>query len=435
MAETNTIAQQRKPRDRQIVLPRPLEHQIPVLMSPARYKVLVAGRRWGKTLVGLIAVVAGHGPKDHPLKGALQGGNIGWIAPSFPISNQIWGDLKKSLYNAWESKSEVERSIVLPTGGKVEVKSADNPDSMRGVGYDGIVLDECAMMTEETWTEVLRPTLSDRQGWAMFISTPRWQATRGQSGNWFRQLYEDATEPGWERWQRPTSDNKLIPTTEIEAAKKDIGSLPFQQEYMAQFITPSGIFKRETFRYYSRQGDQLRLQGYGALAEKMIDLHDCVIFSTVDLAASTTTIADYTVVATWAHARTGEIMLLDLLRGRFEGGKIQELIMQAYNKWKPSNIWIEKVGFQLELVKLLRNPPYGLPIRELIADKNKVSRALLAVAKYESGMVYHPVKAAWLDDFEFELLSFPQATYDDQVDCVAYAMTQAIGRAPRAYFL
>jgi predicted phage terminase large subunit-like protein len=93
------------------------------------------------------------------------------------------------------------------------------------------------------------------------------------------------------------------------------------------------------------------------------------------------------------------------------------------------------VGYQLELIKLMRRPPYNLPIRELIADKNKVSRALLAVAKYESGLVYHPVRALWLDDLEYELLSFPQGTYDDQVDCVAYALAQAVGKAPRAYFL
>ncbi len=78
--------------------------------------------------------------------------------------------------------SESERLIVLPGGGEFQVKSADNPDSLRGAGLDGVVVDEAAYVKEEAWTEALRPALSDRRGWAMFISSPN-------GYNWFHTLF------------------------------------------------------------------------------------------------------------------------------------------------------------------------------------------------------------------------------------------------------
>jgi len=85
---------------------------------------------------------------------------------------------------------KVDRQIILPMGGEVTVRSADDPDSLRGEGLDFVVMDECAFMQENAWIEALRPALSDRQGRAMFISTPKGR-------NWF-----------WRIWQRGLDDGE-----------------------------------------------------------------------------------------------------------------------------------------------------------------------------------------------------------------------------------
>lgn len=223
------------PTTRTVWLPKALPHQLPILLSPARFKVVACGRRWGKTATGLMATIRGHGPKRGVFLGAVDGAKVWWVAPTYPIANEIiWPDLKKATAGAWTDKSEVEHYIALPGGGTINVKSADKPDSLRGVGLDGLVFDEAAFAVRQVWTDVLRPALSDRRGWAMFLTTPN-------GHNWFHDLFQHAASGGeWERWLRPSSDNPLMAADELEAAKKEIGLRAYAQEYEAQFTEQEG---------------------------------------------------------------------------------------------------------------------------------------------------------------------------------------------------
>ena len=126
-----------------------------------------ASRCWGS-----IAVVEGHGPRRGRFRGALDGGDDLVDRADVSAGRLIWRDLKKALRGAWVEKREKEMRIVLPGGGSVTVKSADDPDALRGVGLDGVVLDEAAFMREAAWVNGIRPALADRQGWAMFLTTP-----------------------------------------------------------------------------------------------------------------------------------------------------------------------------------------------------------------------------------------------------------------------
>jgi phage FluMu gp28-like protein len=131
-------------------------------------------------------------------------------------------------------------TVEYPYGGEVRVRSADNPDSLRGEGLDLAVLDECAFMREETWNEVLRPALADRLGRAVFISTPK-----GRS--WFWRLYQKGVEgvDGWQSWQLPTADNPYIDKNEIQEAKEQLPEIIFRQEFLAEFIeSDGGVFRR-----------------------------------------------------------------------------------------------------------------------------------------------------------------------------------------------
>lgn len=217
------------PARRRISLPKALPHQLPILLDPARFKVVVCGRRWGKTATGLLATVRGHGPERGARKGAIDGGKVWWVAPDYPTAAEIWRDLKRATRDAWIDKDEVERRVELPGGGSITVKSAHHADSLVAVGLDGLVVDEAGKVASAAWHESLRPTLSDRNGWAVFIGTPK-------GHNWFHDLYEHAgrSAPEWARWQRPTWDNPLIPAEEIESARRD-APRHFGQEYGARF--------------------------------------------------------------------------------------------------------------------------------------------------------------------------------------------------------
>lgn len=132
-----------------------------------------------------------------------------------------------------------ERIVMLPGGGTVQVKSADNPDSLRGEGLDFLVMDECAYTHEDAWTAALRPALSDRLGKAMFISTP-------SRRNWFFRIWQRGIDddPEWKSFRFPTSDNPFILPTEIEAARAMLPDRLFRQEYQAEFIEDEGVVFR-----------------------------------------------------------------------------------------------------------------------------------------------------------------------------------------------
>lgn len=229
-------------RPKRIELPRVRQHQLKVLLDPSRRKVVVCGRRWGKTDVGLQAVIQGHGPSRGVLKGAIDGGWMAWVVPVSKNARKVWWLLKRSLRDAWEDKNETDKIIRLPGGGGVTVLSTDEPDNIRSEGYDGMVLDEVAFMAEGVWAKVLRPMLVDRQGWAMFITTPN-------GHNWFkRDVFDVALTRRWARWQLPTSDNPHIAESELAEALLDLGPHAYAQEHLAQFTSQEGAeFPAEWF--------------------------------------------------------------------------------------------------------------------------------------------------------------------------------------------
>lgn len=198
--------------------------------SSARFKVLAAGRRWGKTRLGV----------NECLDVASKGGRAWWVSPSYKTSEVGWRPLRRIAGRANAKIRKVDRNIVLPGGGTVTVRSADNPDSLRGEGLDFVVLDECAFMKQEAWLGALRPALSDRLGRALFISTPK---GRG----WFWQLWQQGKQgdKDYESWQFPTSVNPYIAESEIEAAHRNLPERVFRQEYLADFIEDAGaVFRR-----------------------------------------------------------------------------------------------------------------------------------------------------------------------------------------------
>ena len=121
----------------------------------ARFTVLACGRRWGKTRYGVTKCV----------EIAIGGGRVWWVAPTYGMAGVGWRLLKALLRNVpFATLKEADRCITFPGGGEIWIKSADNPNNLRGEGLDYAILDECAFMQDSVFDEVIRPALSDRQG-------------------------------------------------------------------------------------------------------------------------------------------------------------------------------------------------------------------------------------------------------------------------------
>lgn len=201
-----------------------------VAKDTTRFRVVVAGRRFGKTHLA-IRELCYHAKEPDK--------EVWYVAPSYKMARQIvWKKLKNKLVDLnWVIKTnETELTIHLKNGSTISLKGADNYDSLRGVGLDFIVLDEFADIDEAAWYETLRPTLSDKQGRALFIGTPK------GIGNWAYEIYQATLEDPlhWRSYSFSTIDGGNVPEEEIEAAKRDLDERTFRQEYLATFETFTG---------------------------------------------------------------------------------------------------------------------------------------------------------------------------------------------------
>ena len=201
-----------------------------ITQADTRFKVLISGRRFGKTHLAIRELCKAASKPDQ---------KVWYIAPSYRMAKQIvWEQLKKKLIHLkWAKKiNESGLDIFLVNGSHISLKGADNEDSLRGVGLNFVVLDEFADISQKAWQEVLRPTLSDTGGSALFCGTPK------GIGNWAYDLYQQASiDPkNWKSFQYTTLDGKQVPQQEIEQAKTDLDERTFRQEYEASFETYSG---------------------------------------------------------------------------------------------------------------------------------------------------------------------------------------------------
>jgi hypothetical protein len=203
-----------------------------VFQSKTRFRVLVAGRRFGKSYLSCIELL--RAAIDRP------GEVYFYCAPTYRMAKDIaWKTLKTLVPQAWvASKNESDLKIELRNGSMIELKGTENAMALRGRSLGGVVLDEAAFMDSGVWFEVLRPALADKQGWALFISTPEGTAS------WFYDLWNYAAEPestDWDRWSYTTIEGGNVPPEEVEAARGQLDPRTFRQEFEASFENLSGL--------------------------------------------------------------------------------------------------------------------------------------------------------------------------------------------------
>lgn len=324
---------------------RPHAGQATVHNDPARFKVLACGRRWGKTRLGV----------NECIQVAARGGRAWWVAPTYKMTEVGWRPLRQlAMRLGWQVRLS-DHVVTAANGGEVVIRSTDNYDALRGEGLDFVVLDECAFIAEQAWTEALRPALSDRLGRAMFISTPK-------GHNWFWRYWnlgQDATQQEWRSWQFPTASNPFIKASEIGAARRSLPERTFAQEYLAEFLEDGGgVFRRVL--------DAATLEPQGG----PLPGHNYVFG--VDWGKS----ADFTVITVW-DATARELVYVDrfnqidyvVQRGR---------LMALYERWRPYCIRPEVNSIGEPIVEQLQRD--SLPIVPFVTTNATKATAVEALA-------------------------------------------------------
>ena len=206
-----------------------------VLQSPARFRTVVAGRRWGKTRLALAEL----------LKRAPDKKRIWYVAPTFDMARDvIWEDLKTYTPSGWLARppNETRLELWFRSGCLLQLKSADSPDSLRGRGIDLVVLDEFQDIDPVTWSEVLAPSLLDTNGEALFLGTPK-------SFNHLYDHYQRGQNPSptwadWASWQFTSLDaakpHGHLDAARIEQFRATLDERSFRQEFEASFEALSG---------------------------------------------------------------------------------------------------------------------------------------------------------------------------------------------------
>lgn len=390
------------PPDRipEVVLIEPHAGQQAIIDGLQRFNVARMGRRFGKTALGIKFLF------DLAPRGICAGYRTGWFAATGKIMEDAWLEVKDAFAEITVAKNETMKRLSFLNRSTLEFWSLESESVARSRHYGAIVIDEAAHAEklETQWPRQIRPTLVQDQGAALFASTPN-------GNNFFKKLDERSlTRANWASFHAPSWDNPYLDPDEIEDARLDCSLLEFRQEYAAEYVNFAGILIRPEYIQSGRPTD------------------DLAIVLGVDLAISTKTSADYAaIVAMSRHPVYGYIFVRGAVRFRKSFNEILKQIVIAAERWKPALIVVEDVQFQAavvqELVRTTTLPVIGYTpaAKDKLGKKDKLTRFLPVVARYEQMLVFHDrsLPAEFVD----EITSFTgsQTGHDDFVDAMSMA--------------
>jgi phage terminase large subunit-like protein len=339
----------------------------------------------------------------------LRGAACAWIAPTYKNSRPLWRFIESAIAPiASELQiNRAEREIQIPTGGRLAIYSADSPDSIRGEAFDIVVIDEAARIAEETWLDAIQPTLADRDGHAMLISTPK-------GLNWFANEWKTARADltGYSAaWHAPSNSNPM-PTIRraFDLARERVPERTFRQEWLAEFVEGGTLFRnvRECATAQPREPQSGHSYAIGVDWARSADFS---VFCVVDIAEQRIAHLDrFTGVDYPTQA-----MRLDALHKRYNGAQI---IAETNAMGAP-------------MVELLQQR--GLPVTPFTttaATKNQAIDALIRAFEYrEIAILNDPTLIAELESYEELRRSVqgvpsygaPDGMHDDCVMALAFA--------------
>lgn len=225
--------------------------------------------------------------------------------------------------------------------------------------------------------------------------------------------YDKRTASGQALWPEEYSENDLL-TTKASLTTYEWLSLYQQRPSAAK----GNIFEREFFQYFTESDLSYDLQKFDGTIEQ-VPKSTCVIFQTCDPAGTAKTSSDYFVLSTWALTPKKDLLLLDVFRTKIEGPDHVDFIKQQRNKWNPAVIGFESVSIGKTTYQNLERE--RMPLVDLAPKGDKFTRALSAAFTLKSRKTYFRFGAHWLNEWEEELLHFPNGAHDDEVDTFSYA--------------
>jgi hypothetical protein len=204
---------------------KPREHQLKVheLLEGKRFAVVVAHRRFGKTVAAL----------NHLIREAVlnkqETPRYAYIAPTYGQAKRVAWDYLVKYTEPLGGTNNISELRVDFWGRRIQLYGSDNPDSLRGQYFDGVILDEIGDQNPKIWTDIIRPALADRKGWCLFIGTPK-------GHNHFKELRDRAEkEEGWGLLEFKASETGVVDETELKAARNEMGEDKYRQEFECSF--------------------------------------------------------------------------------------------------------------------------------------------------------------------------------------------------------
>ena len=390
-----------------------LPWQQDVFKDTTRFKVIAAGRRCGKSRLAATTLL---------IEGLRcpQGSAVLYVSPTMGQSRQIIWDLLLDLGKEVIQSSHVNNlDITLINGARIYVRGADRPDTLRGVSLTYAVLDEVADIKPEAWEQVIRASLSDKKGRAIFIGTPKGR-------NWFFDLFnlgKNETDTDWKSWHFTTKDNPMIDPDEIESAKKTLSSFSFKQEYMASFDTAgSDVFKEEWLKY----GEEPEVGGYYIAC-------DLAGFEEVaKQAANSRKRLDESAIAVVKVTDDGKWWVKKIDHGRWDIKETASNILMAIRDYRPVAVGIERGALKNAVLPYLsdlmrKSNVYSHIIDLTHGNRKKADRIIWSLqGRFEHGRVILNSDEDF-DEFIDQLLMFPaQGVHDDLPDALSYIDQLAI---------
>lgn len=318
-------------------LPMPYPRQSEILTSPARFKLVACGRQVGKTFTAALSAVGG---ADRGGRGLLDGAAVHISSTSQNQSDMFWDYLRNwlsPLFNVPGFRKNESRRIIDYKGGRIQVKTGSDPDSLRGGTIDKLILDECAYLDPRAFQEVGLPMLAVRNGIAELYSTPLRR-------NWFFKLFVDAAnKPDWQTWNFSSHENPYLTDDAMRMLTDNMTDEGYQQEILAQFLESQGaVFRRI---------NEVCTEPYRAPFAG----HDIKFVFGVDWAQS----RDYTVIMVM-DVTNRRVVHMDRFNGvdwALQRGRLKAL----YDQWRPLVIVAESNSVGGPNIEALQRE--GLPVR------------------------------------------------------------------------
>jgi len=388
--------------------------QMEIFTSDKRFKIASCGRRFGKSYLAAWVLIIKALQSDSK--------DVFYVAPTFQQAKDIlWSILKTIGKDVIKAAHENTATLTLINDRKIYLKGSDRPDTLRGVGLAYVVMDEYASMKQEVWEMILRPTLADVKGGALFIGTPAGK-------NHFYQLWLDAqleeNSSEWEAFQFNSIDNPFLDPKEIEAARSTMSTQAFRQEFEATFESfTGGLFKEEWVRYVDDDefdDKKAKVQGHFVISV------DPAGFEKAQRERGLkTSKLDETAISVVKIAQD-EWLVKDILHGRWGIKETAANILNAAEDVKATTVGIESGALKNAIMPYLEDEMRMRGRWVNITDvthggRRKQDRIVWALqGRMEHGKIKLR-KADWNKHFIGQMLDFPNPlSHDDLLDSLAY---------------